>query len=350
MRHPSISMVQLVIRPQDKALAAEALNGMDILPMVHGGATRQESVRAGLAALVPHAPEYVLVHDAARPLVSLAIIDRVLDALAAGAHAVLPTVAVAETLKRVDDGAVVATMAREGVHGAQTPQGFAFAPLFAWHQQAPAEAYTDDAALAEAHGARVVCVAGERRNIKLTTQDDMDMAQALMAASFETRTGQGYDVHQLVPCAPDAPQHTMLCGVAVPHTHRLKGHSDADVGLHALVDAMLGALAEGDIGAHFPPSDAQWKGASSDQFVRYAAQRVQARGARMLHADVTLICEAPKIGPHRDPMRAAIAAMLGVDITRVSVKATTTEGLGFAGRREGIAAQALVTLQLPAGE
>jgi 2-C-methyl-D-erythritol 4-phosphate cytidylyltransferase/2-C-methyl-D-erythritol 2,4-cyclodiphosphate synthase len=303
-------------------------------------------VRAGLEALAAHAPDIVLIHDAARPFVTAAVISRAI--VAARAHgAAIPVVPVTDTIKEVDGtGHVAGTPDRTRLRLAQTPQAFRFAPLLAAHRRAAAEGrhdFTDDAALAEWAGLTVATFEGDAANMKLTTAEDFTREDArLMAALGDVRSGTGFDVHAFA-----GGDHVMLCGVRVPHSHGLAGHSDADVGLHALVDAILGALAEGDIGAHFPPSDPQWKGAPSDRFLLHACDRVRAHGGIIAHLDVTLICEAPKVGPHRDAMRARIAAITGIGVERVSVKATTTEKLGFAGRREGIAAQAVATLRLP---
>jgi 2-C-methyl-D-erythritol 4-phosphate cytidylyltransferase/2-C-methyl-D-erythritol 2,4-cyclodiphosphate synthase len=349
LRLPQV-VVQPVIRAGDEAHAATALQGLPVLAPVLGGATRQESVRAGLQALAAHKPEFVLVHDAARPFVSLRLIGRVVEALEEGAKAVLPTVPVAETLKFSRSSVVEATQSREHLHGAQTPQGFAYAVLCELHEKAANAEHTDDAALAEAAGIAVEMVPGERRNLKITTQDDWEMAEELCHAEEETRVGQGFDVHRLLPHGEDvqaARRVIHIGGVAIPHSHYLEGHSDADVGLHALVDALLGALGEGDIGTHFPPSEPQWRGADSARFMLHALHLLRSRGGRLLHADLTLICEAPKIGPHREAIRARIAELWDTPQHRISIKATTTEKLGFTGRGEGMAAQAMVTIAVP---
>jgi 2-C-methyl-D-erythritol 4-phosphate cytidylyltransferase / 2-C-methyl-D-erythritol 2,4-cyclodiphosphate synthase len=352
--HPAgCPLLQVVIGPDDRELFDEATrHGFPrlLLPVI-GGATRQASVLAGLEALMPHQPGRVLIHDAARPFVGAAVIDRVLAGLTRtpGAIAALP---VADTLKRGDgNGQVAATIDRAGHWLAQTPQGFHFPAILAAHRQAQGAArqtFTDDAAIAEWAGLPVTLVEGSAKNIKLTTHEDMILAEETLsriAPPFglpDVRTGTGFDVHKFAP--GDA---VWLCGVKVPFTQRLEGHSDADVGLHALTDALLGALGDGDIGSHFPPSDMQWKGAASHLFLTHARSLAEAKGARITNVDVTIMCEAPKVGPHRDAMRAAIAAILRIDIARVGVKATTTEGLGFTGRREGIAAMASATLVLP---
>jgi 2-C-methyl-D-erythritol 4-phosphate cytidylyltransferase / 2-C-methyl-D-erythritol 2,4-cyclodiphosphate synthase len=352
--HPAgCPLLQVVIGPDDRELFNEATrHGFPrLLLPVFGGATRQASVLAGLEALMPHQPDRVLIHDAARPFVSAAVIDRVLAGLTQtpGAIASLP---VADTLKRGDGhGQITATIDRTGLWQAQTPQGFHFPAILTAHRQAQSatrQSFTDDAAIAEWAGMAVTLVEGSAQNIKLTTQEDMILAeQALSHVTSphmlpDVRTGTGFDVHRFAP--GDA---VWLCGVKIPFTQKLDGHSDADVGLHALTDAILGALGDGDIGSHFPPSDMQWKGAASHVFLTHACSLAEARGARISSVDVTIMCEAPKIGPHRDAMRAAIAGILRIDVTRVGVKATTTEGLGFTGRGEGIAALATATLVMP---
>ncbi|MCG8598241.1 MAG: bifunctional 2-C-methyl-D-erythritol 4-phosphate cytidylyltransferase/2-C-methyl-D-erythritol 2,4-cyclodiphosphate synthase [Kiloniellales bacterium] len=346
--HPGIAAVQTVIHPDDRALYVAAAAGLDLRPPTDGGATRQDSVRLGLAALADLAPRRVLIHDAARPFVSGDLIDRVLAGLDRY-PGVIPAVPVADTLKRVEDGAISDTVDRSGLWRAQTPQGFRYADLVAAHADLAGRELTDDAALLEAAGLMVGIVEGTERNFKITSKDDMERAQGLLAGGRrETRCGTGFDVHRFGP--PLAGGLTIqLCGVAVPHDRALLGHSDADVGLHALTDAILGALGQGDIGSHFPPSDPQWKGADSAVFLRAAGELTAARGGRIVHLDVTLICEAPKVGPWRAAMVARIAEILDLDPGRVSVKATTTESLGFTGRREGIAAQAAASLDLPSG-
>jgi 2-C-methyl-D-erythritol 4-phosphate cytidylyltransferase/2-C-methyl-D-erythritol 2,4-cyclodiphosphate synthase len=350
-RHPAIACIQPVIHPDDGLAFAESVEaGAKLATPVHGGATRQDSVRHGLEALALDPPEFVLVHDAVRPFVSPAVIDRVLAALATsdGAIAALP---VTDTVKRADSGRrITDTIPRDGLWTAQTPQGFRFAALLAAHRRA-AEAgrtdLTDDAAVAEWAGLSVALVEGDAGNVKLTTAADLVRADARLTAAAladlpDVRVGQGYDVHAFGP--GDA---VTLAGVAVPHERGLVGHSDADVGLHAVTDAILGALADGDIGAHFPPSDPQWRGTDSAHFLAAAVQLVRDRGGRVAHLDLTFVCEAPKIGPHREAMRTRIAAICGLPVDRVAVKATTSERLGFTGRREGIAALATATVRLP---
>lgn len=335
--HPRVDGVQVVIHPDDRDLYDAALAGLALPAPIAGGATRQESVRLGLEAIDA---AHVLIHDAARAFVSPAIIDRVIDALA-GDEGAVPALPVSDSLRR---GAshIDTEVDREGLFRVQTPQGFRFEAIRDAHRTAVAGA-TDDAAVLRAAGGRVALVEGDEANVKLTTPGDFARAEALLGGAMTSRTGMGFDVHRFGPG-----DHLWLCGIKVPHSHGVIGHSDADVGLHALTDALLGAIGDGDIGQHFPPSDAQWKGASSDRFLAHAMGLVEARGGRIDHVDVTIISERPKVGPHREVMRQRIAAILGVGIRAVSVKATTTEALGFTGRGEGIAAQAVATIRLPA--
>lgn len=320
-----------------------------MFPCVIGGDNRQESVLKGLRALAHRNPEYVLVHDIARPLASHALISRVLDGLK-NSKAVIPGLPVADTIKRVQAGLVGETVPRDNLYKIQTPQGFHFKSLLEAHEKLAGQLLTDDAAVIEQAGGDVVIVEGEIDNFKITTPKDVDRMQTLLALNTETRTGMGYDVHQLKMHDDDTPvsQHDIkICGVRIPFSHGLVGHSDADVGLHALVDAVLGAIGDGDIGMHFPPDDHKWQGADSERFLMHAYELVRARGGEIVHLDVTIICERPKISPHRDQMKQHIAQMLKLDLDRVSVKATTTEKLGFTGRGEGIAAQAVATVRLP---
>jgi 2-C-methyl-D-erythritol 4-phosphate cytidylyltransferase/2-C-methyl-D-erythritol 2,4-cyclodiphosphate synthase len=345
-QHPGVAMVQPVIHPDDVALFKAASEGLGVLPPVFGGATRQASVRAGLEALNERAPDIVLVHDAARPFASAALVSRGIEAARAGAAAI-PALPIADTVKTVDaEGAVTGTIERAKLRLVQTPQAFDFAALLSLHRKALAagrEDFTDDAALAEWGGLKVATFAGEAGNVKLTTPEDFARLGADTASALaDIRTGSGYDVHAFVPG-----DHVMLGGVRIAHSAGLSGHSDADVVLHALVDAILGALADGDIGVHFPPSDPNWRGASSDRFLTFAIERLRARGGRIGHLDVNVVCEAPRIGPHRDDMRTRIAEIAGIDVTRVAVKATTSEKLGFIGRSEGMAAFATATVRLP---
>jgi len=328
--------VACVIHPDDRAQYEAATAGLDLLPPVFGGPDRQASVRNGLEALADEPPEHVLVHDAARPNLPAAVVRRILEALAAHDGAA-PGLPVADTLKRVEDGRSVGTVSRDGLWRIQTPQGFRFPALLEAHRQAAPASFSDDTALAEAAGLHIAVVQGDARLEKVTEPGDV-----ARLAGPDIRTGHGFDVHRLVPG-----ESVTLCGVSIAHNMALAGHSDADVGMHALTDAILGALAEGDIGQHFPPSDAEWKGAASEVFLGHARDMAAARGGRILHCDVTLVCEAPRIGPHRAAMRAELARILAIPVDRVSVKATTSERLGFTGRGEGIAAQATATLALP---
>ena len=344
--HPGVSIVQPVLHPDDASAFNAACAGLRHQPPANGGATRQASVHAGLEALTSEKPDIVLIHDAARPFVSEALISRAIDA-ADRTGAAIPAIAVADTIKLIDaDGNVADTPERARLRVAQTPQAFRYDVILEAHRRAAREGrsdFTDDAALAEWAGLTVATFEGDALNMKLTTPEDFVREEARLASLLgDIRTGTGYDVH-----AFGEGDHVMICGVRVPHTKGFLAHSDGDVGLHALVDAILGALADGDIGSHFPPSDAKWKGASSDQFLKYAVDRVTARGGRIANLEVTLICERPKIGPLRDTMRARIAEISGVDISRVAVKATTSERLGFTGREEGIAATAGATIRLP---
>jgi len=332
--------VQVVIGPGQETLAAAALAGLDVSAPVTGGATRQESVRLGLEALMAQAPDFVLIHDAARPLVSPRVIGAVVAALESGAEGALPMLAASDTLRRRGPDGRWTPVARDNLYRAQTPQGFVYDRILKAHRDHAAQEATDDAALAELAGMRVTMVEGEEKNLKVTRKEDFVLAEALLGGG-DVRTATGYDVHKFT-----AGDHIWLCGLSVPHSHGLEGHSDADVGLHAITDAVLGCIGEGDIGMHFPPSDARWKGAPSWKFLDHAAALVRERGGIISHVDVTLICERPKIGPYRDAMKAKIAEILAIEPSRVSVKATTTEGLGFTGRREGIAAQAIATVRL----
>jgi len=345
--HSHIDLVQPVIHRADADLFGAAQAGLGKLGKpVAGGATRQISVRYGLNALKGHAPELVLIHDAARPFLTGALIDRAIEAGRRHGAAV-PGLAVADTVKLVDqDLAVTETLDRSRLRTVQTPQAFGFALIAEAHRRAEAagrDDFTDDAALAEWAGHRVSIFEGEAGNVKLTTNEDFARAELMRAAALtDIRTGNGFDVHAFADG-----DHVMLGGVRIPHRRGVTGHSDADVALHALVDAILGALSEGDIGQHFPPSDPQWRGASSDRFLAFACDRVRARGGIIGHLDVTIVCEAPRVSPHRDAMRERIAAIAGISTERVAVKATTSEKLGFTGRSEGIVAMATATVRLP---
>jgi 2-C-methyl-D-erythritol 4-phosphate cytidylyltransferase / 2-C-methyl-D-erythritol 2,4-cyclodiphosphate synthase len=340
---PQINSLRVVIADGDEPYYAAAVAGLDLPQPVLGGVSRQQSVLNGLEALSGHVPDFVAIHDAARPFVRPVDITACLAAASAeGVDGAVLGVRLSDTVKRTGgDGAVVDTIPRTNLWRAQTPQIFRYAALLKAHRaaatlgQSEATALTDDAAVAEHAGLKVVMVEGSEDNRKITTAEDLRVA-------METRTAFGFDVHGFGPG-----DSVMLGGIAIPHTHTLAGHSDADVALHALTDAVLGTIGAGDIGKHFPPSDAQWRGVSSDRFLRHAIELLLARGGRIVHLDLTLVCEAPKIGPHRDAMVASIARITGLSADRVSVKATTTEKLGFTGRREGIAAQAVATVELP---
>src|SRR5882724_6874950 len=345
-RHPDVFAVQPVVNPDDAAIFNEVVAGLRHQAPASGGATRQASVHAGLEALASEKPDIVLIHDAARPFVTAAVISRAIAA-AGRTGAAIPVIPVTDTIKLTGDtGDVEATPDRARLRIAQTPQAFRFEVILEAHRRAARDGrsdFTDDAALAEWAGLTVATFEGDPANMKLTTPEDFVREEARLGAMLgDIRTGTGYDVH-----AFGDGDHLMICGVRVPHTRGFLAHSDGDVGLHALVDAILGALADGDIGSHFPPSDAKWKGASSDQFLKYAIERVAARGGRIANLEVTMICERPKIGPLRDTMRARISDISGVNVSRVAVKATTSERLGFTGREEGIAATASATIRLP---
>ncbi len=346
--HADISAIQVVIHPEHRETYLTQTRGLNapLLPPVSGGAERQASVLAGLEALEPHEPERVLIHDAARPFVSGEIIRRVLDGLdtRSASIAALP---VTDTLKKAGaTNTISATIERNGLWRAQTPQGFRYDAILAAHRKAKSAGradFTDDAAIAEWAGMDVGLVMGSEANRKMTTSDDIRAAQSPETGWPDIRTGSGFDVHRFT-----AGDHVMLCGVRVPHDFGLEGHSDADAPLHALTDALLGCIGSGDIGLHFPPSDARWKGANSAIFLAEAARLIRERGGRITNIDVTVLCELPRIGPFREAMRARMAEILGIGVDRTSVKATTTERLGFTGRAEGLAAMATATVLLPA--
>ena len=341
---PDIDAIKVVIHPDDRALYDQAARGLDILPPVHGGASRQDSVRLGLESLGSIQPTKVLIHDGARPLVTGEIIAATIMALAhtPGAIAAVP---MPDTLKRAS-GEQQATDGPDRSHlwRAQTPQAFRYADILAAHRTAVGLELTDDASVAERAGLAVKLVQGSEENLKVTNPADLARAEKLLLARLsDIRTGMGYDVHAF----GGTDRKLMLGGIDIPHTKGLAGHSDADVALHAITDAVLGAIAEGDIGQHFPPSNEKWRGASSDQFLRHAVELVHSKRGMITHIDLTIICESPKIGPHRPAMRRRIAEITGLNEDRISVKATTTERLGFTGREEGIAAQAITTVRLP---
>jgi 2-C-methyl-D-erythritol 4-phosphate cytidylyltransferase/2-C-methyl-D-erythritol 2,4-cyclodiphosphate synthase len=344
--HPEVNLVQPVIHQADEDIYRLTSAGLAIASPVQGGSTRQASVRAGLTALAEQRPEIVLVHDAARPFASALLISRAIDTARQDGAAV-PAIAVNDAIKRIDaSGVIRQNVERESLRLVQTPQAFRYDALCEAHRKAAAAGHSDfpdDAALAQWAGLEVKVFDGELSNIKLTTADDFARAEVMLAGAFsDVRMGSGIDVHAFGPG-----DHVVLGGVRIAHGRGLAGHSDADVVLHALVDAILGALADGDIGVHFPPSDPTWRGASSDRFVTFAMERLRKRGGRIAHLDINVVCERPHIGPHRDAMRARIAELCDLTIDRVAVKATTSEGLGFTGRGEGIAAFATATVRLP---
>jgi 2-C-methyl-D-erythritol 4-phosphate cytidylyltransferase/2-C-methyl-D-erythritol 2,4-cyclodiphosphate synthase len=347
--HPGITHVQPVIAQGHQAMFAEATGGLPVDVPVIGGATRQESCRIGIEAAARHDPHKVLIHDAARPFASRDLISHVIAWL--DRHpGIIPCLPVADTLKYAPGGLVQRTVDRAGMWSAQTPQGFDFKAILAAHRAAVAEGaidLTDDAAVAERAGIEVAVIAGRSENRKITTAEDIEKAgRFLMEQSLarlpEVRVGQGIDIHPFAP--GDA---VTLCGVRIPHSRRLKGHSDADAALHALTDAILGALGEADIGSHFPPSEAQWKDAASARFLEFAVRQVERRGGLIANVDVTILAEAPRIAPHIVAMKAVLAPLLGLSPDRIAIKATTTEKLGAIGRGEGIAAFAMATLRLP---
>jgi len=341
--HPGIAGMVVAIHPAQRELYDAAAAGVaKLLPPVDGGATRQGSVLNGLEQLAAERPDYVLIHDAARPLIDPGTISRTIEALALH-PAILVAVPVVDTIKRGAGERVGDTVDRRDLWRAQTPQAFHFAAILEAHRKVAGGELTDDAAVAEAAGIPVTFVVGSERNFKVTTQDDMERAERMIGSQMEFRTGNGFDVHKLIPG-----DGITMCGIRIPCDMALEGHSDADVGLHAITDAVLGAIGAKDIGAHFPPSDPKWRGAESWKFLDHAAKLVAERGGRVTHCDVTIICERPKVGPHRDAMVKRVAEILKISADRVSVKATTTEKLGFTGRGEGIAAQATATVALPA--
>lgn len=333
--HPKITKILVAIHPDDAEVFAGVVKGFNVTS-VNGGATRQESVLRGLEGLADDAPDLVLIHDGARPVVTHDLIDGVIDGLEK-AEGALPVVPVVDTLKKTDGDFVGETVSREKLVRAQTPQGFHFPLILSAHRKHAGQALTDDAAVFEAAGHRVITVAGDEANIKVTTMEDLARLDRTLS---ETRTGQGFDVHKF-----GDGDHVTLCGVQISHDRGLVGHSDADVALHAATDAILGAIGAGDIGQHFPPSDEKWRGAQSDKFIRHAYELLTARGGMLVHLDITIICEKPKIGPHHKAMVKSVAKILNVNADRISVKATTTEGLGFTGRGEGIAAQAVASIR-----
>jgi 2-C-methyl-D-erythritol 4-phosphate cytidylyltransferase / 2-C-methyl-D-erythritol 2,4-cyclodiphosphate synthase len=351
LSHPMINNVQAVIGNGHEALFASATEGLrNLMAPVVGGGTRQDSCRAGLEACVTLLPSKVLIHDAARPFLSTDLISNVVNELD-HASAVIPGLPVADTMKFAPSGVIERTVDRSSLWFVQTPQGFNFDKILAAHRSALAEGkttFTDDAAVAEFAGMAVQIIAGEQKNRKLTTSHDIAEADREHGARlFESlpdiRMGHGIDYHIF-----ERGDHVWLCGVKIPHTHKLKGHSDADVALHAVTDAILGAIGEADIGHHFPPTDKKWKGAASSIFVDKAMQFLKARGGMLAHIDITILAEAPRIGPHLAVMKSSLGAMLGIATERIAIKATTTEKMGAIGRKEGMSAHAVATVRLPA--
>jgi 2-C-methyl-D-erythritol 4-phosphate cytidylyltransferase / 2-C-methyl-D-erythritol 2,4-cyclodiphosphate synthase len=336
--HPRIGRIRAVIHPDDQALYADASTGLSLLEPVFGGAERQDSVRLGLESLAEFNPKYVIIHDAVRPFIDHETLDRLFGSLDAGVSGVIPGVLVADTLKRISDNVISDTVDRTNLWRAQTPQAFDFAEILSAHHAVKGQALTDDAAIAEANGIAVTIVEGAEDNFKITAAADLARGeQHILQAGDQhmTRIGTGFDVHRF-----EAGASVILCGIEIPFEKSLEGHSDADVAMHAITDALLGAVGAGDIGLFFPPSDPQWKNVSSDVFLARAGKEVAERGGRISNIDLTVICEAPRIGPHRDAMRKNIADILNISVDQVNIKGTTTEQLGFTGRREGIAAQA----------
>ena len=343
-QNPKVDFVLTVINPRDRKLYDLAADGLELLPVAFGGATRQESVCNGLKTLKTYEPDYVLIHDGARPFLSHDLISSVIDKLKSF-PGVVPGVPVSDTLKRVENGRVECTVDRTSLWRVQTPQGFWFSKILDAHMRATHMGQTDDAAVAEMAGLDIAMVSGTEENIKITQSNDLKMHDVALETMFEYRVGQGFDVHKF----KDG-DHIQLCGIRIEHEYALAGHSDADVGLHALTDALLGAIGAGDIGKHFPPSDPQWAGAESSIFVSHAVELIEAMDGHIVNVDITLICETPKITQYRSVMCAAVGSLLGLENNRVGIKATTTEMLGFTGRKEGIAAQAVATVRLPVGK
>jgi 2-C-methyl-D-erythritol 4-phosphate cytidylyltransferase / 2-C-methyl-D-erythritol 2,4-cyclodiphosphate synthase len=350
LNHPLITRVQTVIGIGHETLFAEATKGLTaLLPPVAGGGSRQDSCRAGIEACAAYQPSKILIHDAARPFLSPDLISSVITELD-HAPAVIPGLPVADTMKYAPSGMIERTVDRASLWFVQTPQGFRYEQILSAHRQALADgnvSFTDDAAVAEYAGMKVQIVAGEQKNRKLTTSHDIVEADREHSSSrFEglpdVRMGQGIDFHVF-----EKGTHVTLCGVKIPHTHKLKGHSDADVVLHAVTDAILGAIGEADIGQHFPPSDKQWKGADSSIFVAKAIELLKARGGMLAHIDITILAEAPRIGPHLAVMKQSLRDMLGITVDRIAIKATTTEKMGAIGRKEGMSASAIATVRLP---
>jgi len=343
---PYVDVIQTVIHPNDHDFYHKAIQDLRLLPPVNGGTTRQQSVMRGLQGLGLHEPDLVLIHDAARPFITPGHIENIIVA-AAEYGAVIPVLPMTDTVKQIDAHGIMQTLDRSTLVRAQTPQAFRFKLIFMAHRKMEGRELTDDSAIAEACGIRITTLPGDEENFKITTAQDLKKAQNIMNHMTrknltDIRTGLGFDVH-----AFEDGDHVILGGITIPHDHKLKGHSDADVALHAITDALLGAIGGGDIGSHFPPGDDKWRDASSCIFLKHAHKLLEEKQGVISNIDLTIICEAPKIGPHVTAIRGNISEILGLEPTRVSIKATTTERLGFTGRGEGIAAQAIVTVRLP---
>ncbi|MBL4601770.1 MAG: bifunctional 2-C-methyl-D-erythritol 4-phosphate cytidylyltransferase/2-C-methyl-D-erythritol 2,4-cyclodiphosphate synthase [Emcibacteraceae bacterium] len=342
LKNPSIDLIQVIIHPDDTELYELAVGDLDLPTPIHGGETRQQSVLNGLEAISDHMPEYVYIHDAARPFLDQIILNNLIEEVELSG-AVIPALKVTDTIKYMTGDKIDSTIDRNYLFRAQTPQAFRYKAIFMAHRRFENNELTDDSAIAEKSGLKVRVIPGSEDNFKITTESDLKKAEIMTGNNYtDVRIGYGIDVH-----AFEDGDHVTLGGIKIPHDKGLKGHSDADVALHAITDAILGAIAMGDIGEHFPPSDDKWKGASSDVFLKHAAKLVDEREGVIANIDLTIICEAPKIGPHRDLIRDKISEIIDLDIDRVSVKATTTERLGFTGKGEGIMAQAVATVRLP---
>ncbi|MDG1708155.1 MAG: bifunctional 2-C-methyl-D-erythritol 4-phosphate cytidylyltransferase/2-C-methyl-D-erythritol 2,4-cyclodiphosphate synthase [Emcibacteraceae bacterium] len=340
--NPLIDYIQVIIHPDDHELYENAIGDLELPTPIHGGDTRQQSVLNGLEAISDISPEYVYIHDAARPFLNQNILNDLIEIVEVSG-AVIPALKVTDTIKYMGTDKIDSTLDRNYLYRAQTPQAFRYKAIFMAHRRFENDDMTDDSAIAEKRGLQVRIIAGSENNFKITTSEDLTKAEMMVGKTYtDVRTGYGVDVH-----AFEEGDHVMLGGIKIPHGKSLKGHSDADVALHAITDAVLGAMALGDIGDHFPPSDDKWKDASSDLFLKHAASLVEDAEGVIAHVDLTIICEAPKIAPHREKIRDRISEIIDLDIARISVKATTTEKLGFTGKGEGIMAQAVVTIRLP---
>jgi len=340
LSHPKVGQTVIVIADNDTYIE-DTIEGLTDITLVKGGTTRTESVKAGLKALESNPPDIVLIHDGARPFATHELMTSLISTLESS-DAAAPVLPIVDAVKSFRSNELGDDIDRDALRRVQTPQAFKYKKILAAMNSAAGESYTDDIAVARQAGLSIAAVPGDPDNIKLTYPADFETAERMLMGETYTATGMGFDVHRITEG-----DSLFLCGVEIKAGFTLLGHSDADVGLHALTDAILGALSDGDIGDHFPPTDPKWKGAKSDQFLKFAADRVAALGGKISHVDVTLICEKPKVKPHREAMRARISEILNLDLKRVSVKATTTEQLGFTGRGEGIAAQATATVTLP---